>query len=78
MLKIYTTPTCVYCRMAKDFFNQHNVKYEEFNVQEDLKAREEMISKSSQMGVPMIDVDGEIIIGFDKERLIELLKIKIK
>ena len=76
MVKIYTTPTCVYCRMAKDFFNQHSVQYEEHNVMEDLKAREEMVSKSGQMGVPVIDVGGEMIIGFDKERLMELLDIK--
>ena len=75
MIKIYTTPTCVYCRMAKDFFNQHSVQYEEHNVMEDLKAREEMVSKSGQMGVPVIDVEGELIIGFDKERLSELLHI---
>ena len=76
MIKIYTTPTCVYCRMAKDFFNQHSVQYEEHNVMEDLKAREEMVSKSGQMGVPVIDVEGELIVGFDKERLVELLDIK--
>ena len=75
MVKIYTTPTCVYCRMAKDFFNQHSVQYEEHNVMEDLKAREEMVSKSGQMGVPVIDVEGEMIVGFDKERLSELLHI---
>ena len=76
MIKIYTTPTCVYCRMAKDFFKKHNVQYEEHNVMEDLKAREEIVSKSGQMGVPVIDVGGEMIIGFDKERLMELLDIK--
>ena len=75
MIKIYTTPTCVYCRMAKDFFKKHNVQYEEYNVTEDLKAREEMVSKSGQMGVPVIDVEGELIVGFDKERLTELLRI---
>ena len=75
MVKIYTTPTCVYCRMAKDFFKEHNVQYEEYNVTEDLKAREEMVSKSGQMGVPVIDVEGELIVGFDKERLMELLRI---
>jgi len=75
MVKIYTTQTCVYCRMAKDFFKKHNVQYEEYNVTEDLKAREEMVSKSGQMGVPVIDVEGELIVGFDKERLTELLRI---
>ena len=75
MVKIYTTQTCVYCRMAKDFFKKHNVQYEEYNVTEDLKAREEMVSKSGQMGVPVIDVEGELIVGFDKEKLSELLHI---
>lgn len=62
--------------MAKDFFDQHKIEYKEFNVAEDKEAREEMIEKSGQMGVPVIDVDGEIIVGFDKKKLSELLKIK--
>ena len=70
MVKIYTTPTCVYCRMAKDFFKEHNVQYEEHNVMEDLKAREEIVSKSGQMGVPVIDVGGEMIILFYKKKFI--------
>ena len=76
MLKIYTTPTCVYCQMAKEFFKENNVSYQEHDVSSDAKAREEMINKSGQMGVPVIDVEGEIVIGFDKERLSELLNIK--
>lgn len=73
---IYTTPTCVYCKMAKAFFKENNVAYEEKDVSQDAVAREEMISKSHQMGVPVIDVDGQLIIGFDKEGLLELLNIK--
>ena len=76
MLKIYTTPTCVYCQMAKEFFKENNVSYQEHDVSSDAKAREEMINKSGQMGVPVIDFEGEIVIGFDKERLMELLDIK--
>ena len=76
MLKIYTTPTCVYCQMAKEFFKENNVSYQEHDVSSDAKAREEMINKSGQMGVPVIEVNDEIIIGFDKERLSELLDIK--
>ena len=76
MLKIYTTPTCVYCQMAKEFFKENNVSYQEHDVSSDAKAREEMINKSNQMGVPVIEVNDEIIIGFDKERLSELLDIK--
>ncbi len=74
-VKIYTTPTCVYCKMAKDYFQKNNVKYEEYNVAEDDVAREEMIHKSEQLGVPVIDVDGQIFIGFDKQGLAQALKI---
>lgn len=73
---IYTTPTCVYCKMTKAFFKEHNVQYEEKDVMSDANAREEMISKSNQMGVPVIDIDGKILVGFDKEGLSELLHIK--
>jgi len=73
---IYSTPTCVYCKMAKDFFAKNSVQYKEFNVATDLKAREEMVKKSGQLGVPVIDVDGEIFIGFDQTGLTKALKIK--
>ena len=73
---IYTTPTCVYCRAAKEFFQEHNVQYEEKDVVQDEEAREQMMQKSEQLGVPVIDVDGEIVIGFDKPRLSQLLQIK--
>ena len=70
---IYSTPTCVYCRMAKDFFQKNGISYEEHNVAADAKAREDMFAKSHQMGVPVIDVDGTIVIGFDKRNLEMLL-----
>lgn len=66
---IYTTPSCVYCKMTKEFFVKNNVQYEELNVATDQKAREDMLEKSQQLGVPVIDVDGTIIIGFDKKNL---------
>ena len=75
-VKIYTTPTCVYCKMSKEFFKEHNVQYEEHNVATDAKAREEMVQKSGQLGVPVIDIDGQIVVGFDQGRLSELLGIK--
>lgn len=75
MVKMYTTPTCVYCKMAKQFFQEHNVQYEEVDVARDLKAREEMVKKSEQLGVPVFDIDGKIIIGFDQQELSELLGI---
>lgn len=70
---IYSTPTCVYCRMAKDFFAKNGIAYEEHNVASDLARRQEMFAKSHQMGVPVIDVDGQIIVGFDKRTLEQLL-----
>jgi len=73
---IYTTPTCVYCKMTKAFFKENNVQYEEKDVSTDREAADEMIKKSNQMGVPVIDIDGQILVGFDKEGLSRLLNIK--
>ena len=72
---IYTTPTCVYCTMAKAFFTENNIAYTEKNVAEDQSAMKEAVQKSGQMGVPVIDVDGQILVGFDKKKLSELLKV---
>ncbi len=72
---MYSTPTCTYCNAAKDFFTQHNVAFEVFDVASDTAKRAEMIEKSGQMGVPVIIVDDEIVVGFDKARLSELLGI---
>ena len=74
-VSIYTTPTCVYCKMTKDFFKQNNVEYQEFDVASNLEKRKEMIEKSGQMGVPVIFVDNEMTVGFDKGKLQELLGI---
>ena len=57
-ITIYSTPTCVYCKMTKEFLQKNNIPYEELNVAEDEKAREEMVQKSNQLGVPVIDIDG--------------------
>ncbi len=73
---MYTTPTCTYCRMVKAFFKENNVQYKEIDVAADHSKAEEMLEKSGQLGVPVIDVDGQIIIGFDKESLKQALHIK--
>lgn len=70
---IYTTPTCHYCKDAKEFFATNNVQYIEHNVSTDLEKRKEMIERSGQMGVPVIFVGDEMTVGFDKPRLSELL-----
>jgi len=74
---IYTTPTCAYCKMAKAFFIQNNIKFEEKNVATDAAAREEMIQKSGQLGVPVTDFGKEIVIGFDKGKFEELAGAKL-
>ena len=66
---IYSTPTCTYCSMAKDFFKQHNIPYTEYDVKSDLVKRKEMIDRSQQMGVPVIDIDGKLMVGFDEAEL---------
>ena len=70
---IYTTPTCVYCKLTKEFFKQNKVDYKEINVAEDEQAAMKMIEKSGQMGVPVIEIDGKIIVGYDKEALKQAL-----
>jgi glutaredoxin-like YruB-family protein len=72
---IYSTPYCVFCKKAKDFFQKNGVQYEEKDVASDLAAREDMLKKSGQMGVPVIEAGGKIIIGFDQARLREALGI---
>lgn len=72
---IYTTPACIYCQMAKEFFKEHNIAYEEKDVSVDDETREEMAAKSGQLGVPVIDIDGKIVVGFDESAIKELLKL---
>jgi glutaredoxin 3 len=72
---IYSTPTCVYCNSAKTLFKENNIPYTEHNVASDLEKRREMIDKTGQMGVPVINIDGEVIVGFDEERVKQLLGI---
>jgi len=68
-IKVYSTPTCPYCKMAKKFLEDNGIKYQDLNVAQDRAARAEMINKSGQMGVPVIDIDGELILGFDQAQL---------
>jgi glutaredoxin-like YruB-family protein len=72
---IYSTPTCVYCKMAKEFFKENKVDYTEKDVSQDDKAREEMVDKSHQMGVPVIEIGEEIFVGFDRDALSNALGI---
>jgi len=76
MVKVYSTPTCPYCLTLKKFLKDHNIDFEDIDVSKDEKALKEMTEKSQQMGVPVVDINGEIVIGFDKEIILQLLKIK--
>ncbi len=74
-ITVYSTPTCVYCKLAKEFFAENNLGFEDFDVSEDRDKLQEMVEKSGQMGVPVISIDEKIIIGFDEAKIREILKI---
>lgn len=76
MIKIYSTPTCPYCVTLKNFLKEKGIEFQDVDVSMDHKAAEEMINKSGQMGVPVADIDGQIVIGFDKEKICKILKIE--
>ena len=68
-VKVYSTPTCPWCHKAKDFLKEKNVDFEDLDVSSNDEARNEVLDKSGQMGVPVLDIDGEIIIGFDQDAI---------
>ena len=72
---IYSTPTCHFCHMAKDFFKEKNIAFTDYNVATDIEKRKEMMEKSGQMGVPVIIIDGEITVGFNKPVIAKLLGV---
>lgn len=73
---IYTIPNCVYCMMAKDYLKENKVSFEEINVFQDKEEAKKMIDKSGQMGTPVIDVDGRIVIGYDEREMEKALEGK--
>ncbi|MEK6872403.1 MAG: glutaredoxin family protein [Nanoarchaeota archaeon] len=73
-VKIYTTPTCIYCKTAKEFMKENKINFKEIDVSKNQKAAREMIEKSGQMGVPVLDVNGKIIVGFNQEAIEKALK----
>ena len=72
---IYSTPTCHFCQMAKEFFKEKGIEYTNYDVSEDMEKRKEMIEKSGQMGVPVIFIDNEMMIGFDRDKILSALGI---
>ncbi len=71
---IYSTPTCHFCHAAKAYFDENGVQYEDFNVLENMEKRQEMISMTGQMGVPVIRIGDDVVVGFDESKIVELLK----
>ena len=72
-IKIYTTSSCPYCHIAKDFFREKNLEFTEVNVAENQEALKEMVTKSGQTGVPVIDIDGKIVKGFNRPELEKII-----
>lgn len=75
MITIYSTPTCVYCNTLKKYLSEKNIAFQEVDVSENEQELEKMVAISGQMGVPVVDIDGEVVIGFDKEKIDEILKL---
>lgn len=71
---LYSTPTCSYCKMAKDYFKKNRIPFVEYNVAQDMRRAEEMVKKSGQMGVPVIDINGKIIVGFNLPKIEQELR----
>ena len=72
-VKVYSTPTCPYCIRTKQFLKENNIEFENIDVSANQEAAQEMTEKSGQMGVPVLDINGEIVIGFDKDKISQLL-----
>lgn len=76
MIKIYSTPTCPYCVTLKNFLKEKGIEFADIDVSQDEKELKEMIDKSGQMGVPVADINGQIVVGFDRDKICKLLKIE--
>lgn len=72
---VFSTPTCSYCRMAKNYFRQNSIRFRDVDVTRDSAAARDMVRRSGQSGVPVIDINGHIIVGFDQPRIKKLLNL---
>ena len=75
-VKVYSTPACPYCVMVKEYLKQNKVAFEDIDISAKPEAANEMVSKSGQMGVPVLDIDGKIIVGFDRPKIAAALALK--
>ncbi len=74
-VKVYSTPSCPWCVKAKDYLKENNIAFEEYDVSVDREAATHMVEKSGQRGVPVLDIDGNIIVGFDQKNIAKLLNL---
>lgn len=72
---IFTTPTCTYCNMAKKYFRERGIKFKDVDVSRDMAAARDMVRRSGQQGVPVIDIGGKIVVGFDRQKIDKYLGI---
>jgi len=75
-VRVFISEMCPYCITLKNFLKEHNIPFEEIDVTENQQIQKEIIEKSGQMGLPVLEIDGEIVVGFDKEKITKLLNIK--
>ena len=75
VVKLFSTPVCPYCHTLREFLKEKNIAFEDIDVSKDEKLIDELVQRSGQMGVPVVEIDGQIIIGFDRAKICELLKI---
>ncbi len=75
MVKIFTTSLCPYCFTLKEFLKSKNIEFQEIDVTGDEKAKDELIKKTGKMEVPVLEIDGQVVVGFDKEKISKLLNL---
>jgi len=75
-VKVYSTTTCPYCTAVKSFLEENKIEFEDIDVSQDEESMKMIVEKTGQMGVPVVEIDGEFIIGFDRQKIVELLNIK--
>jgi len=75
-VKVYTTPMCPYCYTLKEFLKERNIEFEDIDISKDEKVKDEIIKRSGAIGAPIIEINGEIVVGFDRAKIVKLLGIK--
>jgi len=75
-IRVFSAPGCPYCYTLKEFLKEKKIEFEDIDVSKDEEALKEMVEKSGQMGVPVVEIDGQIVVGFDKEKISKLLNLK--